>query len=81
MTPTHAMWDQFCETLEGPAGCNFHNGPKGMQWTCTSRGDRKLSKAILKDMGADVAKSLKYFDEHGGHCDCEILFNVKDGSA
>jgi hypothetical protein len=24
----------------------------------------------------DVVASLDYFNEHGGHCDCEILFNV-----
>jgi hypothetical protein len=23
-----------------------------------------------------VAASLAYFDEHGGYCDCEAVFNV-----
>jgi hypothetical protein len=24
----------------------------------------------------DVQGSLRYFEEYGGHCDCEILLNV-----
>jgi hypothetical protein len=23
-----------------------------------------------------IAASLSYFEEHGGYCDCEVLFNV-----
>jgi len=26
----------------------------------------------------DIDASLKFFEMHGGHCDCEILFNVVD---
>jgi hypothetical protein len=28
-------------------------------------------------MDVDVDKSIAYFREHGGYCDCEILFNVE----
>jgi hypothetical protein len=24
----------------------------------------------------DVEKTIEFFHEHGGHCDCEILLNV-----
>ena len=26
--------------------------------------------------GADVEKSLEYFESEGGFCDCEVLLNV-----
>lgn len=40
--------------------------------------ERKKTKKILKLIkGINIEKSLKYFDKHGGWCDCEVLFNVK----
>ena len=74
MTPEHPLWGEFCERLEGPEGCNF---TPDLKWTCKGGNDKSFATAILKHMGdIDIPVSIKYFDDHGGHCDCEILFNV-----
>ncbi|HUJ33910.1 MAG TPA: DUF2695 domain-containing protein [Solirubrobacteraceae bacterium] len=45
-------------------------------WTCRSDPERPLARAILADTGIDVERSLEFFAEHGGFCDCEILLNI-----
>lgn len=75
MTPKHPQWEEFLDRLEGPEGCNLKEGDNGIEWTCEH--DHALATAILKTMpGVDVAGSIAYFEENGGMCDCEILFNV-----
>ena len=81
MTPDNERWEEFAEKLEGEEGCDFKEkvkgDPKSITWKCSSKPERPLATAILEKMGnVNIAKTLKYFDEHGGHCDCEILFNV-----
>lgn len=83
MDTSHPRWNEFVERLEGPEGCNFHESVPGdvssVQWTCAGGNDKALATKILKGMNfsaRDISASLKFFDEHGGHCDCEILFNV-----
>lgn len=81
MTPQHPQWETFCNRLAGPEGCNFHekepNNPKSVCWRCNGGDDKSYATAILKSMpGIDVAASLQYFDDNGGYCDCEILFNL-----
>ena len=83
MSPEHPRWYGFARRLEGPNGCNFTqtdpNDPRSIRWTCDSSPERTKTRAILAAMGfspAFIDRSLSYFDEHGGHCDCEVLFNV-----
>jgi hypothetical protein len=81
MTPENERWRDFVEKLGGKEGCNFEEKTKGypnsVTWNCSSKPDRPLAKAILEKMGnVDIPETMKYFHEHGGHCDCEILFNV-----
>lgn len=46
-------------------------------WICKGGTNQDLSTAILQTMtGIDVDATLRYFAENGGHCDCEVLFNV-----
>lgn len=73
MTREHPRWREFCERLAGPEACDFKDGGT---WKCDSRADRPFARKILEDMGMNMAESLRYFSRHGGHCDCEILFNV-----
>jgi hypothetical protein len=78
MTPQHPRWEEFCNRLAGPEGCNFRKKPDGnATWKCAGGNDRTSAVNILKAMNMDVAASLAYFEENGGHCDCEILFNVQ----
>ena len=82
MTPDHPRWDEFAEILEGPEYCDFREKEPGnaesITWRCEGGMNKPYAKVILEKMGGfDVASSLKYFEEHGGHCDCEILMNVQ----
>lgn len=77
MTPKHPQWEDFCKRLEGPEGCNFMKNSEGKTiWKCGGGGEDSKAAAILAKMGFDVQDSLAFFREHGGFCDCEILFNV-----
>lgn len=85
MTPDNPRWEEFVRRLEGPEGCDFQcdTGPDGkpdldtVRWSCGGGYDKSKAEAILRDMGGiDVEGSLAYFEERGGHCDCEILFNI-----
>ena len=80
MTTEHPRWGEFCERLGGPEGCDFKKDKKGeIHWKCAGGRDKSLATKILRKMGLtlrEVAESFAYFEEHGGYCDCEILFNV-----
>lgn len=81
MTAEHPRWVEFCKRLEGPEGCNFRqtdpDDPDTLVWRCSGGPDRSRAKAILEDMGCDIEQSCDYFEDNGGYCDCEILFNVR----
>ena len=76
--PGHPRWREFLEKLEGVDGCDFKKDEKGeTTWSCKGGNDKSLATAIMQSMGdVDVPGSLTYFESHGGHCDCEILFNI-----
>ena len=81
MTPIHSRWDEFLERMEGSEGCDFTQTIPGdslsVTWKCDGTMDRPVARKILESMGdIDIEGSLQYFDNHGGYCDCEILFNV-----
>lgn len=79
MTPEHPHWQEFAERLEGEEGCNFRKDGDGkITWSCKGGRDKTFAATILRMMpDIDVDASLAFFEAHGGHCDCEILFNVK----
>ncbi len=83
MQPGHFRWEEFKSRLEGPEGCNFRYDPEHpddadkIKWKCGGGTDKTFATAILSTMeGVDVAKSLAFFENHGGYCDCEIILNV-----
>jgi hypothetical protein len=76
MSPEHPKWEDFCEELEGPEGCNFREENGITTWDCKAGHDRTKARSILVKYDVDIEKSLEYFTKNGGHCDCEILFNV-----
>jgi len=72
--PRHPRWGEFIDRLAGPEACNFH----GDRWTCF--GDLRFSVNILREMGVDnpsIEVAIAYFNDHGGFCDCEVIFNVE----
>jgi len=73
LLPGHPRWDEFVDRLSGREACNFHSD----RWTCF--GDLRFTKRILRQMGLDelsIDVSTTYFKDHGGYCDCEVIFNV-----
>lgn len=76
MTPAHPKWDEFAGRLEGPEGCDFKEDGT---WKCAGGMNKPKAEAILHAMGfsaESIVASLRHFEANGGHCDCEILFNV-----
>lgn len=74
-----AQWATFVARLEGPEGCHFRKECAKTTWDCKGGQDKSLATAILTKMGmpaAEVIDVLVFCQNHGGHCDCEILFNV-----
>lgn len=79
MTPTHPAWPRFYNLLSGPEGCNFVEGADGKPiWTCHGGFDKRFAWSILTRYfpQVDPVASMNYFEAHGGHCDCEVLFNA-----
>jgi hypothetical protein len=67
MTPDHLEWEEFCNIL------NDRINLYGCDAETLTQAEYILSKYFPN---IDVEKSLEYFREHGGYCDCEILMNV-----
>jgi hypothetical protein len=65
LTPADKRWDFFAETLSGAItkhGCHH---------------DHRLAEQGMLHMGdVDIPGSIEFFEQHGGFCDCEIIFNV-----
>jgi hypothetical protein len=65
VTPADPRWDAFAEALSeavNKQGC---------------RNDHRLAEQIMTQMGdVDIPGSIEFFEQHGGYCDCEIMFNV-----
>ena len=78
MTPEHPLWEEFISRLEGPEGCDFKDDENGdIVWKCAGGMDQTYAEKILKTMkNIDVESSLQFMRDNGGHCDCEIIFNV-----
>lgn len=76
ITPGHPRWDEFLIRLTGPDGLDL----EGERWNCAGGEDKTHSRRILLEMGlspAAVAVNLRYFERHGGYCDCEVWMNVE----
>lgn len=81
-------WDnprfsEFIDRLAGHGYCDFSEDKEGhLKWTCDSSTDNKpMAYALLTDMGLSfdgIHKSFAFFQEHGGFCDCEIVFNCQE---
>jgi hypothetical protein len=76
LTPNSPRWDEFADAL---FEATLVPG-KPDSWVCDGdRGEHvfRYAKAVMTDMGdVDIERSLAFFREHGGYCDCEILLNV-----
>ena len=74
MSPAHPDWPAFIERLAGPEACDLRADG---QWTCHR--DTRAAEAILRSHhpDCDLPASLRFFASQGGHCDCEVILNVR----
>lgn len=85
MTPSHRGWNKFAILLEQE--CRFKqedpNDINTLRWRCGGGQKKLYSRRILKKHfpKVDIPATFQYFEEHGGYCDCEILFNVEKGKS
>jgi hypothetical protein len=73
MAPSHRRWDEFVVRLESALTANH----EGDGWGCDH--DLALSALVLAVMRVDdddVHATLDFFKSQGGHCDCEVMFNI-----
>jgi len=74
MSPGHPDWPEFIERLAGPEACDVG---KGGSWRCHN--DTRAAEAILRKHhpDCDLNATLGFFASQGGHCDCEVILNVR----
>jgi hypothetical protein len=79
MHPGHPRWQEFYEKLGGPGYVNFRNENGQTRWDCKAGRDKSHAIRLLSEMGfstQQIVETCVYFEDHGGMCDCEILWNV-----
>jgi hypothetical protein len=79
LTTASPRWKSFARVLgmvmEG-RGCDNDRGLN----PDTPELVRCGARAVMEAMGGiDIEATMKYFDDHGGYCDCEIRYNVDTG--
>jgi hypothetical protein len=77
MDKSNHKWNEFLDMLHKEV--NFRETSKGRHtWDC----DGTLTKTenILREHfpEVDIERSLDFMMQHGGYCDCEVIFNVED---
>lgn len=75
LTREHKLFDEFYNELGSL--CDFKESDDGeIVWKCG--GDfAKTRSILLKFENVDIDGTLRYMEENGGYCDCEIIFNVE----
>jgi hypothetical protein len=75
LTPESPRWDLFTDSLDVLGSMKGCDGDESQAAPgCVHR----HAKAVMTAMGGiDIEKTLDYFKDHGGYCDCEILLNVE----
>jgi hypothetical protein len=81
LTPESPRWNEFVNALTATMTAGLPEG----EWHCDGdpgqAGDRahRYARQVMQNMpGVDIDGSLAFFCQHGGHCDCEILWNVDE---
>ena len=67
MCPEDPRWDSFCDLLVKNLN-NFGGCKHTLYWSKTAL------RIFYPD--CDINETVRYFQNRGGYCDCEILMNV-----
>ena len=77
LTPDSERWHEFVGLLAGPEGLNWRGENGNPRWDCDGCTLTKSAAILCVHFPEfNVNSTLEYFERHGGHCDCEVLFNV-----
>lgn len=75
---SHKQATTFLKKLRGSDGCNFREDEHRIPvWTCTD--NHAATERILEKMGFSgnaIEMIIARCKALGGHCDCEIVFNI-----
>jgi Protein of unknown function (DUF2695) len=79
LTPASPRWSLFVRLL----GNTLTDGLPADTWRCGDDGSggskHRYAEAVMAELGGiDIDGTLEFFQQHGGFCDCEILFNVDE---
>ena len=75
-------FEELLDFLDSEEGCNFHERIPGDSKSVTWKCDGTLAMTLIWmethgiTNGIEQAINLAEIQRHGGHCDCEVLFNV-----
>jgi hypothetical protein len=62
MTPESPRWNEFADALYD-----------AQAWKACGGAKLPRARAVMRSMGGiDIRKSLAFFREHGGWCDCDL---------
>ena len=72
--------DELVAFLEGPNGCDFRMSDPDDIKTSDGRATARWRRTErwLHAHGLDVRRNTSRLQELGGHCDCEVIWNVAD---
>lgn len=66
LTPKNIAWSDFIEKLDFALA----HKPCTHSYEITTN----ILRAYFTQI--DIAKTIKYFEENGGYCDCEVRWNI-----
>jgi hypothetical protein len=77
LTPKNLRWKNFIVLLDRALTEGLPEG----KWRCGNDGSggskHRYAEAVMAEFGEiDIDGTLEFFRQHGGYCDCEVLFNV-----
>lgn len=80
MTPWHNDWVEFLHHLGEEISLTYDEDRQPFAEGCGHDPDCPKAVEVMRTLGLDegaIERSLAYFREHGGRCDCRILLNVE----
>ncbi len=76
MTPQHALWDEFARRLESNVGSCDQSSKKPQSRNILHALNQRIREGKTPGPAIDVEASLRWFEEQGGRCDCDVLLFV-----
>ena len=78
MRPEHPRWGEFMLRLAGELYVGLDQKDIKVHLVrCSGTCDKPISRKLLEEFGnINIDRTFRYFERHGGWCDCEVLIKV-----